>query len=110
MSPYVAPLPPALTPCSYYLPRQSCPSGGIYLFAYSVTVTNEGRNTVLLKNRHWRITDGQQCTREDGCVGFGAGLGGWRSVGQCPALDKMHQDVCVRSIPGWWAAVNCWSG
>ena len=40
-----------------YLPEQSDPPSGRYVFAYTVTITNEGRETVQLKTRHWIITD-----------------------------------------------------
>jgi ApaG protein len=31
---------------------------GQFFFAYSVTITNEGDKTVMLRSRHWIITDG----------------------------------------------------
>lgn len=42
-----------------YLPEQSAPDAGQYLFAYHITVRNEGQETVQLLSRHWVITDGE---------------------------------------------------
>lgn len=42
---------------SFYVPQQSSPARGLYFFAYSITITNEGEDTVMLRNRHWLITD-----------------------------------------------------
>jgi ApaG protein len=41
-----------------FLPRQSDPSAGQYVWAYEITIDNNGDETVQLLNRHWRITDG----------------------------------------------------
>jgi uncharacterized protein affecting Mg2+/Co2+ transport len=43
---------------SYYVPAQSRPDLGQFFFAYSVTISNEGSDTVMLASRHWVITDG----------------------------------------------------
>ncbi len=40
-----------------YVPQKSNPMQGRYFFAYRVTLTNEGTETVQLISRHWRITD-----------------------------------------------------
>ena len=40
-----------------FLPDHSSPDNGYYFWAYTVTLTNLGRETVQLKTRHWRITD-----------------------------------------------------
>lgn len=42
-----------------YLPEQSEPERGQYLFAYHITLSNEGDETVQLLSRHWVITDGE---------------------------------------------------
>lgn len=42
-----------------YLPAQSSPQGGRWLFAYHVTIENQGSTTVQLLNRHWVITNGE---------------------------------------------------
>ncbi len=40
-----------------YLEEQSSPSDRHYVWAYHVRVENHGKETVQLRNRHWRITD-----------------------------------------------------
>ena len=42
-----------------YVPHQSSPSKGQYLFAYHITIRNEGTQTVQLISRHWIITNGE---------------------------------------------------
>ena len=57
---------------SHYLPEQSEPSIGRYVFAYSITISNEGTRTAQLRTRHWVITDargGVEEVRGDGVVG-----------------------------------------
>ena len=67
-----------------YLEGQSDPSQGHYVWAYQVTIANEGPETVQLLTRHWKITDGRGQLHEvqgPGVVGefqvggpFGAGF------------------------------------
>ena len=40
-----------------FLPDRSSPENGYYFWAYTITLTNLGGETVQLKTRHWRITD-----------------------------------------------------
>lgn len=40
-----------------FLPDYSEPDEGRWVWAYDVEVRNNGRETVRLRNRHWRITD-----------------------------------------------------
>ena len=40
-----------------YLPEQSEPEEGRYLFAYTVTIRNTGEVAAQLVSRHWIITD-----------------------------------------------------
>jgi ApaG protein len=40
-----------------YLEAHSSPSNSQYLWAYRVTIENQGRETVQLLNRHWMITN-----------------------------------------------------
>jgi ApaG protein len=40
-----------------YLEQHSDPRGGVWMFAYNVTILNEGTETVQLVSRHWIITD-----------------------------------------------------
>ena len=39
------------------MPARSVPQQGLYLFAYQVTICNEGRTAVQLLARRWTITD-----------------------------------------------------
>ena len=43
---------------SEYAPEQSQPAKNQWFFLYTVTITNEGEETVQLLTRHWIITDG----------------------------------------------------
>ena len=40
-----------------YLENQSKPDEGHFVWAYTITVENHGRDTVTLKTRYWKITD-----------------------------------------------------
>ncbi|MXY42001.1 MAG: Co2+/Mg2+ efflux protein ApaG [Rhodospirillaceae bacterium] len=56
----------------FYLEEQSEPDENRYVWAYTVTISNEGGDRVQLLNRHWRITDAagqQQEVRGPGVVG-----------------------------------------
>ncbi|WP_258808328.1 Co2+/Mg2+ efflux protein ApaG [Pseudidiomarina sp. CB1] len=57
---------------THYLAAQSDPDKGQYVFAYTITITNQGEQSVQLLNRAWRITDADhKITRVagDGVVG-----------------------------------------
>lgn len=57
---------------SLYLPDQSSPRDDRYVFAYTITISNEGGRTAQLKTRHWIITDARGTVEEvrgDGVVG-----------------------------------------
>lgn len=41
-----------------YDPGRSSPQHNQWFFLYTVTITNEGNDTVQLMSRHWVITDG----------------------------------------------------
>ena len=47
-----------------YVAEQSEPGRSHYLFAYQVTIRNEGDETVQLLSRHWIITNGEGKTEE----------------------------------------------
>ncbi len=40
-----------------YLPHQSEPRAGLWMFAYHIRIRNEGSEAVQLVSRHWYITD-----------------------------------------------------
>ncbi|MGM0559581.1 MAG: Co2+/Mg2+ efflux protein ApaG [Pseudomonadota bacterium] len=41
----------------YFIEEQSAPDENHYVWAYHVTISNEGTETVQLLNRYWQITD-----------------------------------------------------
>ena len=43
---------------SQYLEDQSQPAARRFVFAYEITITNNGTEVVQLQSRHWIITDG----------------------------------------------------
>ena len=43
---------------SEYAPERSQPSQKQWFFLYTITISNEGSETVQLLTRHWIITDG----------------------------------------------------
>jgi ApaG protein len=47
-----------------YLPEQSDPDEGVYGFAYTITITNDGLVPAQLMSRHWLITDANGQTEE----------------------------------------------
>ena len=47
-----------------YLPEQSDPDEGVYGFAYTITITNDGLVPAQLMSRHWLITDAIGKTEE----------------------------------------------
>lgn len=55
-----------------FLEDQSAPAESHYVWAYHVRIDNEGSETVQLRTRYWRITDGRgrvQEVRGPGVVG-----------------------------------------
>ncbi|MGQ0587039.1 MAG: Co2+/Mg2+ efflux protein ApaG [Gammaproteobacteria bacterium] len=56
-----------------FIPEQSDPDNGQWLFAYHITIRNDGGETVQLISRHWVITDGEgkvEEVRGPGVVGY----------------------------------------
>ena len=56
-----------------YIPEQSDPDNGQWLFAYHIIIRNEGQQTVQLISRHWVITNGEgkvEEVRGPGVVGY----------------------------------------
>jgi len=55
-----------------YLPEQSEPDENRYVFAYTITIRNEGKVPAKLLTRHWIITDAEGKVQEvhgEGVVG-----------------------------------------
>ena len=47
-----------------YVPEQSDPGNDRYVFAYTVTIANEGTASAQLISRHWVITDAENQVQE----------------------------------------------
>lgn len=57
---------------SFYIEAQSVPELGRYVFAYTITIRNEGALPARLLSRHWIITDSNgkvEQVRGEGVVG-----------------------------------------
>lgn len=55
-----------------YIPSQSEPDEGKFVFAYTITITNSGSQAAQLLSRHWIITDANNEVHEvqgEGVVG-----------------------------------------
>lgn len=55
-----------------YNPEQSRPWASLYVYNYTITITNQGDNTVQLLSRHWVIKDGFEKVEHvqgDGVIG-----------------------------------------
>ncbi len=55
-----------------YIEDQSNPEQNYYVFAYTITIRNKGKQSAQLLTRHWVITDSNQKIQEvrgDGVVG-----------------------------------------
>lgn len=61
-----------------YLPEQSAPQSGMYVFAYTITVTNTGEVAAQLVSRSWNVNDANGHTEK--VKGLGV-------VGQQPLLQ-----------------------
>jgi len=47
-----------------YVPEQSDPAAGRYVFAYTITIQNTGTVAAQLISRHWIITDAKEAVQE----------------------------------------------
>ncbi len=66
------PLSIAIEVITTYLPRHSNPEADHYTFAYTITIKNQGSESVQLLSRYWRITDADEQVQEvrgEGVVG-----------------------------------------
>lgn len=62
-----------------FLPDQSDPRMGLWVFAYHIRISNTGDETVQLQSRHWIITDASGKVEE---------VKGPGVIGQQPVLRK----------------------
>jgi ApaG protein len=73
-----------------FLSERSSPDNGYFFWAYSIEITNNGRETVQLKTRHWRITDANGRLQEV----KGAGV-----VGEQPVLKPGESFEYTSGVP-----------
>jgi ApaG protein len=79
---------------SVYLPDQSSPTDERFVFAYTITISNESTYTAQLRTRHWIITDGRGGVEEvkgDGVVGEQPRLS--------PGQSFQYTSGCVLTTP-----------
>ncbi len=48
----------------FFIPEESDEERGHYVFAYTITITNDGTVGIQLISRHWVITDANEQTQE----------------------------------------------
>ena len=77
-----------------YVPEQSDPDRSQWLFAYHITIRNEGEQTVQLVSRHWVITDGEGRVEEV----RGAGVVGHKPVLK-PGEEFQYTSGCPLPTP-----------
>jgi ApaG protein len=73
-----------------FLAEKSSPENGYFFWAYTITLSNRGQETVQLKTRHWRITDAQGRQQEV----RGAGV-----VGEEPVLKPGERFEYTSGVP-----------
>jgi ApaG protein len=79
-----------ITVTPVFVPEQSNPSAGQFLFAYHVEIRNGGTDRVQLLSRHWIITDGNQEVQE---------VKGDGVVGKQPVLDPGQEFAYTSACP-----------
>ena len=79
---------------SLYLPDQSSPKDDRFVFAYTITISNESTYTAQLRTRHWIITDSRGSVEE---------VKGEGVVGEQPRLSPgqsfQYTSGCVLTTP-----------
>ena len=73
-----------------FMADRSSPENGYFFWAYTITLTNHGGDTVQLKTRHWRITDAHGRLQEV----RGAGV-----VGETPVLKPGENYEYTSGVP-----------
>jgi ApaG protein len=77
-----------------FVPEQSDPDRQQWLFAYHITIRNEGEHTVQLLSRHWVITNGEGKVEEV----RGAGVVGYQPVLK-PGEEFQYTSGCPLATP-----------
>jgi ApaG protein len=73
-----------------FLPDRSSPENGYFFWAYTISLTNLGGETVQLKTRHWRITDAHGRLQEVRGIGV---------VGEQPKLGPGENFEYTSGVP-----------
>ena len=73
-----------------YVADRSSPENNYFFWAYTISITNHGGETVQLKTRHWRITDANGRRQEV----RGAGV-----VGEEPVIKAGEQFEYTSGVP-----------
>jgi ApaG protein len=73
-----------------FVADRSSPESGYFFWAYTISITNNGGETVQLKTRHWRITDANGRLQEV----RGAGV-----VGEEPVLKSGEEFEYTSGVP-----------
>lgn len=79
-----------ITVAPAFLDDQSDPEEGYFVWAYTISIENHGRETVTLKTRYWKITDALGRVQEV----RGAGV-----VGEQPTLAPGERFVYTSGAP-----------
>jgi ApaG protein len=82
-----------------FLPERSSQEKSYYFWAYTIEITNRGKETVQLKTRHWRITDSFGRLQEV----RGAGVVGEEPVLQPGASFEYTSGVPLQTPSGFMA-------
>ena len=77
-----------------FVPEQSDPTNGQWLFAYHITIRNQGTQAVQLLSRHWIITNGEGHVEEV----RGAGVVGYQPLLQ-PGEEFEYTSGCPLTTP-----------
>src|SRR4051812_44519124 len=84
-----------------FLADRSSPENGYFFWAYTITLTNHGTETVQLKTRHWRITDANGRRQEV----RGAGVVGEEPVLKAGESFEYTSGVPLQTPSGFMAGV-----
>jgi ApaG protein len=77
-----------------FVPEQSDPGNGQWLFAYHITIQNQGDRPVQLISRHWVITNGEGHVEEV----RGAGVVGYQPLLK-PGEEFQYTSGCPLTTP-----------
>jgi ApaG protein len=77
-----------------FVPEQSDPGNGQWLFAYNITIQNQGDRPVQLISRHWVITNGEGHVEEV----RGAGVVGYQPLLK-PGEEFQYTSGCPLTTP-----------